>query len=193
MTMPDDDKELFRSKPLVIPARVNVSELERLRNVLLRLIGELDKSIAEAERRPKTALRIYMSTLGTLAKVTDAAIGHGSKAWIRVGMKKVELSQILGKPRSTINHRLSKKEEPFDKVLSDAENQPSPAEDESEVSEPVEKVEEAPVAPMPSAAPEKSTKVGGSGQKAVALSDVAVSQGDSGSPYDRDDTDYEAL
>lgn len=122
MTMPDDE-DLFKSKPLVIPAKINIPELERLRNVLLSQIGEIDTAIAEAERHPVTSMRYYMSTLATLSKVCDAAISHGSRAWKQVGMRTTELAQILDQPRTTVTNRMKRsKKGQLDEVLSEAEH-----------------------------------------------------------------------
>ena len=45
MTTMNHDDDIYKSQPLVLPAKVNTSEIERIRDILLSHVHELDEVI----------------------------------------------------------------------------------------------------------------------------------------------------
>lgn len=116
----NDDKTLYESQPLVIPAQINVSEPERIMNLLEKTKGEIEELLAIAHKKPKTFMRNYMLNISTLRTILEAAENRGSQDWVNSGMKKTELSKIINRPRSSINNKLQK-EVDMDSVVNAAE------------------------------------------------------------------------
>ena len=122
MTASHHDEDIYKSQPLVLPAKVNTSEIERIRDILLSHVHELDEVIEMSQRKPKSALRRCMASIAALRKVFTTAEVQGARAWVLVGMKKAELARIIDRPRTTIDRNL-KKDVNFDNDLTEAQRQ----------------------------------------------------------------------
>ena len=122
MTTMNHDDDIYKSQPLVLPAKVNTSEIERIRDILLSHVHELDEVIEMSQRKPKSALRRCMASIAALRKVFTTAEVQGARAWVLVGMKKTELARIIDRPRTTIDRNL-KKDVNFESDLTEAQRQ----------------------------------------------------------------------
>ena len=104
--MTNHDEDIYTSKRLILPPKINVEEPERIIAILRENIALLENVISVSDRKPRQALRQHMVALSTIAQVADAATKEGIKAWLDVGLPKSELMRLTGKKRTYVDRSL---------------------------------------------------------------------------------------